>query len=340
MSVSPAVSSDRVVVGVDGSQGSWAALRWAAEFAAARGRELLIVHGCESIGTSWVAGDYEILLPSVIDTVREQGQRVLARAEDIALAVAPGLRVSSELATDSGRRLLIEHSHDADAVVLGATGNTGTIAHLGSTLLAVTAHAEGPVVVVRGETDADGAIGRVGPVVVGVDDDPSCAAAIAAAFAEADARGAELVAVHCRNDWAYAGFDDRTGRPDDEADRLADAILTERLARGRQRYPRVRVRRQVRTAEPGHCLLAMSKQARLVVVGSRGRGGFAGLLFGSTVNTLVQHAACPVMVVHPVAAPTAHIPRTTAVGADDRADSRPIVARAGSSAATPGEGGS
>ncbi|WP_083863771.1 universal stress protein [Nocardia exalbida] len=68
------------MVGVDGSDGSWAAVRWAAQFAAERGRELEILHGMDLVGTGWVLGDYEVVIPSVIDAIREQGEDVVARA--------------------------------------------------------------------------------------------------------------------------------------------------------------------------------------------------------------------------------------------------------------------
>lgn len=118
------------------------------------------------------------------------------------------------------------------------------MAHLGSTLLAVTRHGRGAVVVVRGAGPAQ-LPRHGGPVVVGVDGSPSAAAAVGIAFAEAAERRTRLVAV------------DTSG-------------------------PRLR-------------LLAWSTAAQLVVVGSRGRGGFRGLLLGSTSNSLVQHADCPVI---------------------------------------------
>lgn len=295
------VATAKVVVGVDGSEGAWTALRWAAEFAAERGRDLEIVHGLDLVGTSWVFGGYEVLVPSVVDAVREQGREMLTRAEKEALSVAPGLRVSTRTSTDTGRQLLIDHSGDAYAVVLGATGNTGTVAHLGSTLLAVTAHARTAVIVVRTDPGAQNTIHRSGPVVVGVDGSPAGESAISAAFAEAAARDAELVAVHVWSDWDASRFAGQSGRLDAVRDDVERAILAERLAGWQEKYPSVRVTRKVEMAAPAAHLLSWSKDAQLLVVGSRGRGGFAGMLLGSTSHTLVQHAACPVMVVHPAA---------------------------------------
>lgn len=293
------LATAKVVVGVDGSKGSWTAVRWAARFAAERGRALEIVHGMELVGTGWVLGDYEVVIPSVLDAAREQGREVVAQAERVARSVAPELRISARATSDTGRQLLIEHSAEAYAVVVGATGEAGTFAHLGSTLLAVTAHAHGTVVVVRTDPDADGGVHTSGPVVVGVDGSPVGDAALAAAFTEAAERGADLVAVHVWTDWGSGRFAGEVHRTDAELDNVERAILAERLAGWQEKFPQVRVTRKVEVSAPASHLLSWSKVAQLLVVGSRGRGGFAGMLLGSTANTVVQHASCPVMVVHP-----------------------------------------
>ncbi|WP_159846957.1 universal stress protein [Nocardia sp. CY41] len=293
------LATAKVVVGVDGSEGSWTAVRWAARFAAERGRALEILHGMELVGTGWVLGDYEVVIPSVLDAAREQGREVVAQAERVARSVAPELRISARATSDTGRQLLIEHSAEAFAVVIGATGDAGTFAHLGSTLLAVTAHAHGTVVVVRTDPDVDGGVHPSGPVVVGVDGSPVGDAAIAAAFTEAAERGADLVAVHVWTDWDSGRFAGDVHRTDAELDNVERVLLAERIAGWQEKFPQVRVTRKVEVSAPASHLLSWSKVAQLLVVGSRGRGGFAGMLLGSTANTVVQHASCPVMVVHP-----------------------------------------
>ncbi|SMD27505.1 Universal stress protein family protein [Kibdelosporangium aridum] len=79
--------------------------------------------------------------------------------------------------------------------------------------------------------------------------------------------------------------------------REAEETLAEQLARWQQKYPDVRVTRQVVRDRPAHALLRFSDEAQLIVVGSRGRGGFRGLLLGSTSQHLLRHAPCPVAVV-------------------------------------------
>ncbi|MCP9618736.1 universal stress protein [Nocardia otitidiscaviarum] len=295
------LASAAVVVGVDGSAGSDTAVGWAADYAAARQRALRLVHGLDLVGMSAVLGSYDVLIPPVIEAVREGGRVLLDRAAAIARQRDPNLTVTVALTAQSPAALLIEESAHAYATVLGATGTAGSIAHLGSTLLAVTAHAHGAVVVVRPDPDADNAIHDSGPVVVGVDGGPVGEAAIAAAFREAAERGAELVAVHTWSDWSFGDFagGDRLTVPESELEHREWAILAERLAGWQEKYPEVRVTRRVYPWAPADQLRTWSRTAQLVVVGNRGRGGFPGLLLGSTTNALVQHAHCPVLVVHP-----------------------------------------
>ncbi|QBS44782.1 hypothetical protein DMB37_36560 [Nocardia sp. CS682] len=76
-------------------------------------------------------------------------------------------------------------------------------------------------------------------------------------------------------------------------------ISSERLAGWQEKYPDVTVTRKVYRTEPTEQLAEWSNSAQLIVVGSRGRGGFTGMLLGSTSHFLVQHAHCPVLVAHP-----------------------------------------
>ncbi|GAB4585662.1 universal stress protein [Nocardia sp. IFM 10818] len=293
------LASAAVVVGVDGTPGAELALHWAARYAARHGRELQILHGLDLVGVSKVLGTYEVVIPRVVDTMRAHGKALVLHAERTAHELEPGVRVSVHLSADSGTSLLLEHSATANAVVLGATGDLGTLAHLGSTLLAVTAHAKGTVIVVRPDPDADNAVRDSGPVVVGVDGSPVSEAAIAAAFAEASERRTNLVAVHVWSDWSFGKFaGDDALLSLTELEAVEEIILNERLAGYQEKYPEVEVNRRVYFSGPAAHLREWSKSAQLVVVGNRGRGGFLGMLLGSTAHNLVQHAQCPVMVVH------------------------------------------
>jgi nucleotide-binding universal stress UspA family protein len=193
---------------------------------------------------------------------------------------------------------LIELSRDARMLVLGHTGRGGFAGMLvGSTASAVASHAHCPVAVIRDTTSMP----ATGPVVVGLDGSPTSELAIAAAFDEASFRNVPLIAVHAWSDLTYDDVNGTARFPfawksleDDEL-----RLLGQRLAGWQEKYPDVEVRRELVRDRPRHALLGWSAQAQLVVVGSRGRGGFRGMLLGSTSQALVRHARCSVLVVRP-----------------------------------------
>ncbi|MCX4092423.1 universal stress protein [Nocardia sp. alder85J] len=293
------LASAAVVVGVDGSQASERALLWAADLAAQRGRELRIVHGLTLNKLAAVYSRYDVSLTPVVEAMHNRGEVYTGQAVDTVRQHHPQLRISSVVSDGDPSPLLIRYSADAYRVVIGDAGAGGRSSHLGSIMVAVTSHAHGAVVVVR--ADPEGRVRTEGPVVVGVDGSPGSEPALAAAFEEAAERGTELVAVHV---WADVNAGQYADYPYlletvptiavDEA-----AVLAERLAGWQEKYPEVTVNRQTYPSDPAAVLIDWSTRAQLVVTGSRGRGGFRGLLLGSTSNSLVQHAQCPVMVVHP-----------------------------------------
>ncbi|WP_433663223.1 universal stress protein [Nocardia sp. CA-128927] len=299
-------SSDRhrlasavIVVGVDGSDGSDLAVRWAAHTAVHRRRELLIVHGLDLAATRATLAHHDAMIAPITESIHQRGHKIVGDARRLALELGPELTVTNQISDANAAELLMEASRTAHLVALGVTGNAGTFAHLGSTLLAVTSHAHGPAIVVRG-TGTEPSIRLTGPVVVGTDNSAAGDIAIAAAFAEASDRNAELIVVHAWSDWNFDGF---AGKPDltlVEADieNAEHALLAERLAGWQEKYPDVRVTRQIHPGGPVRPLMDLSGSAQLIVVGTRGHGAFTGLLLGSTSNFLVQHAHCPVLVTH------------------------------------------
>src|SRR5690606_37339478 len=185
----PKLVSAPIVVGVDGTAGDLA-VRWAAETAARRRRRLLLVHAVNVAAAGAVFGPYELFVPPVTTAMRDTGAELLARARELAASVAEGIDIDTESADGSASKVLIDRSATAHMTVLGATGTGGTLAHLGSTLMAVTAHAVGTVVVVRGAnpTATQDASGQPLPVVVGVDGSEFGRAAVEVAFTEAAER--------------------------------------------------------------------------------------------------------------------------------------------------------
>ncbi|MEU2253896.1 universal stress protein [Nocardia xishanensis] len=290
------LASAPIVVGIDGSEASDLAVYWAAETAVRRGRTLRIVHGLDLEAAQAVFGRYDLAVSFVAQTLREEGAARLATAVRLARSVAAELRVETELSPTHPAWLLCERSRSAHLVVLGA-GQSGELAHIGSTLLAVTARGHGDIVIVR-DTGSEQRTRATGPVVLGIDNSRVSETAVAAAFAEASARETTLVAAHacCVTHHPRAGVTSLL--PVREIHSAAEQVLAEKLAGWQEKFPDVQVVRKVSAADPRHLLTVWSKSAQLVVVASRGRVGLRGPTLGSTSNFLVQHAYCPVMVAH------------------------------------------
>jgi nucleotide-binding universal stress UspA family protein len=285
-----------VVAGVDGSECGLQAVRWAAVEAARRQRPLRLV-AAHTWVTGGILGDPGVG-PDPEAVLRQVSLGQLALAAAAAERVAPGLDVERVEVTGLAVPVLQAESTTAELVVVGDRGVGGfTGLLLGSVAVELSAHASCPVVVVRGPEPEHSATGPA-PVVVGVDGSPTSEAAVAFAFEEASLRQAPLVAVHVWQDLlvepTLAPLVDWDALESDER-----AVLAERLAGWAGKYPDVRVSRRVVRDRPAAALVDESGGAQLVVVGSRGRGGFRGLLLGSVSQALLHHARCPVAVVRP-----------------------------------------
>jgi nucleotide-binding universal stress UspA family protein len=283
-----------VVAGVDGSECGLQAVRWAAAEAVRRQLPVRLVaaHAWPSgglVGDPGLGVDYRAVLRDVV-----LGHLATAAAD--ARQVAPELDIEQVEVTGYPVPVLLGESAHAEIVVLGDRGLGGfTGLLIGSVAVEVTAHASCPVIVVRGsEPDRTGP--RPEPVVVGVDGSPTSEAATAFAFEAASLRRVPLVAVHVWRDVLV----DATMAPLldwDVIDSDEREVLAERLAGWTEKYPDVPVRRLVARDRPARALVEESGRAQLVVVGSRGRGGFHGLLLGSVSQALLHNAHCPVAVV-------------------------------------------
>ena len=75
------------------------------------------------------------------------------------------------------------------------------------------------------------------------------------------------------------------------------SVLERAVDRWRDKYPYMRMDLRLMPGTPGKALVAASRDAQLVAVGARGRGGFVGLLLGSVSLQLLHHAHCPVALV-------------------------------------------
>lgn len=277
-----------IVVGVDGSSAGLEATRWAAREAVLRDVPLRIVHAmprwaCETPAS----GPYA----DVARWMREGAESVVSEAVDQARLEEPGVTVETELLPGDPRQALIKVAQGAELLVTGNHGLGGFRGLLlGSVALGVAGHTECAVAVIRKSPSTPR-----GEVVVGVDGSSRGASAIAFAFAEAALRGADLRAVHA---WEplipQEGLDPIPASPQDAADQR---LLAEVLAGWSERYPDVKLVKDVERGHPADVLRRASAQADLLVVGSRGRGGISGLILGSVSHALLHHAECPIVIV-------------------------------------------
>ncbi|WP_238443524.1 universal stress protein [Salsipaludibacter albus] len=133
-------------------------------------------------------------------------------------------------------------------------------------------------------------------IAVGVDGSDHSIRALEHAVDEARLRGGRVVAVHAWRPTTWFGQVDHAGAivPYEELEARAGQVLAEALeAVGDD----VEVEATTYEGPPAEVLVELSQEVDMVVVGTRGRGGFTGLLLGSTSRHLTTHAACPVLVV-------------------------------------------
>lgn len=268
-----------VVVGVDGSPSSLVAAEHAARAAVLRSRPLHLVHGyLHPSGYGVPINPYELGIPKPNDEAQSMLDQLAADLADR----WPGLTTEVRQVAGGPGATLVEESRRAELVVVGSRGHGGFAGLLlGSVGSQVTAHAQSPVLVVR---PTEGPIAVGGPVLVGVDGSELAEVAVGQAADEATRQQTKLVLVHVH--------------PPGATD--AAEVLDTAAAAVRGSHPGLTVTtRQLRAEKPDQALIDASRDAALMVVGSRGRGGFTGMLLGSVSQSLVQHAHCPVLVAHP-----------------------------------------
>ncbi|RAO62913.1 universal stress protein [Micromonospora saelicesensis] len=285
-----------VVVGVDGSPSSLVAAEHAARAAVLRSRPLLLVHGYLHLsGYGVPLNPYDLGVPAP----SEEAQQMLERAAAELTGRWPGLAVEVRQVLGGPGATMIEESRRAELVVVGSRGLGGFAGLLlGSVGTQVAAHAHCPVLVVRPDEQP---IPVDGPVLVGVDGSESSRLAVSLGADEAALRDVPLVLVH-----VGPSDGDRAVPEEIEESQAAYQAETVRLladasAVARAEHPDLVVREHpVRAAGAAQGLIEASGTASLLVVGTRGRAGFVGLLLGSVSQAAIQHAHCPVLVAHPV----------------------------------------
>lgn len=293
-----------IVVGVDGSPEAEAAIRWATREAIQRRQPLTLLHVVAPLVVAWPVIP---VATAIAEWQVENANHVLTTAAQTVHAAAgnadpPELRTRVRHAAVAGT--IVDWSRGALMTVVGSR-RIGVVRRVleGSVSSHVLHHASGPVVIVH--ADEPHSLDPSSPVVLGIDGSPASEAATAWAFDAASRRGVPLIALHA---WADTSLQTLFGIDCEQYEAEGHEVLAERLAGWQERYPDVIVQRRIAVDNPAGRLVDASEQAQLVVVGSHGRGGFAGTVLGSVGARVCAGAAVPTVVVRP-RSPDTHLDR-------------------------------
>jgi nucleotide-binding universal stress UspA family protein len=282
-----------IVVGIDDSPAARVAVQWAAREAELRNIPLTLVHAVSPEVSTWL----KTPLPAgVMRWQQDHGCRLVDEALKVVEEACEGggpAGVHTEILASAAVPTLIDLSKDAEMVVTGSQGSgrwPGRL--LGSVSSGLLRHAHCPVAIIHEEHPSMPDAGQ-SPVLVGIDGSPASELATAVAFDEASRRHVGLIALHA---WSDLDVSERPGIDWPATQSMAEEVLAERLAGWQEQYPDVPVSRTVVQAQPARKIAEHSEDAQLVVVGSRGRGGFDGMLVGSVGETVAQMARVPVIV--------------------------------------------
>ena len=275
-----------IVVGYNGSDGSDAALTWALRRAGSHKLPVLIIH---AVDDRWMSPDFEYH-----ELVRQSGMDLLQKAQASAAEQAPDVKVDIQLRHGGGGAVLREISKEASIVVVGEHDKHWLDGGpLTDRALQIVSASEIPAAVIPVKRGSGGQ-----GVVVGVDGSEESLQAVDFAAAEADRGGDELTVVFAfrkparwiENELPKSGLAETII----EEDRV---VLAESVAGLGDKYPDLVVHQKLEPdTEPANALVDAAKDARLLVLGSRGRGGFSRMVLGSTAHAVLLHLPCPTIV--------------------------------------------
>jgi nucleotide-binding universal stress UspA family protein len=290
--MSDSIERPGIAVGVDGSPASRVAVEWAARDAAMRNVPLTLVHVANGVVAPWSRTP----LPTGFGKwQQERGRKFIDDAIMVANEATKRtgrVQVRTEVYYSAVVPTLVDISKYVEMMVVGSRGQGAFGSLLGSVSAGLVQHAHCPVAVIH---DGDPLMPHPAeaPVLVGIDGSPVSELATEIAFDEASRRHVELIALHAWSDTRvldFPGMDWSTMRSSE------DEVLSERLAGWQERYPDVKVHREVVCDRPARQLIEHSEAAQLLIVGSHGRGGFGGMLLGSVSAAVVQSVRMPVIV--------------------------------------------
>ena len=307
------IDDKAILVGVDGSDASYKATWWAANYAKHAGLTLQIV--CAYSLPSYAAVSFDATYTAMGDdnAAHSDAQEILSRAK--AIADEQGVQAATLIVTGDPASVFVELSRNYNLIVIGNRGKGGLAERLlGTTSSSLPAYAYCPVVVVP-YTDDDGNLmhlnNTITKVAVGSDESKWGLKALDIAAAFADSWGAELDVIS-----AVPKIEGVTGSGSDEEHGVMESYyddLDVRIKPLQEEYPNLTINKRLVPGSAVNALTEASHNHDVVIVGSRGRGGFTGLLLGSISQGLLQHSVSPVYVV----------PRKYVEAAEKRLDAAP-----------------
>ncbi len=283
-----------VIAALDASAHDDAVVGWAALEAERLGAALRLV---SVVDAGLQLTPYEALAagsPNLAEQVDQDTRKHLDEVAGMVREANPGLSVVTDVPWGSPATGLVRATEGARLLVMGSPGHGG----LASVVVPVMAHADCPVVVVPEGTTA----ARPRHVVVGVDSSDHSLRTLEAALDVVDPDGGSVTCVVAWRTEIEAGMliTWPVADPVPEIDERYDDLLSRTIERVAPGHPDVTVRKEVRHGHSAPVILDVAHEvgADLVAVGSRGHGGFTGLLLGSVSRRVVAKADLPVMVVH------------------------------------------
>ncbi|WP_329461675.1 universal stress protein [Streptomyces sp. NBC_01431] len=288
--MSGAHGREPIVVGVDPDPSKRLAIAWAADEADRRGLPVRLVHAQGVPTGGYRSGKVRPSWEEWNRTLHEAGAEALKEAVAFVESRRPTVEVSTMLAEGEPAWVLRDEARNASLVVVGSwhLSTRREMFTSASVVLPLSAHAPCPVVVVP---EPEHITQEPAYFVVGVDGSPHAAAAVDVAFEAAALRGANLRALYVWHPPLLGVLDE------DAAVRECRRVLSETVAGRTARYPGVELHHEVVLGHPVRVLTEASEHALGLVVGTRGHGGFTGMLLGSVSQGVLHHARCPVITV-------------------------------------------
>lgn len=285
-----------VLVGVDGSKESLNAVKWAVsrvKKSDAR-MHILCAYSLPSFTPSSLEGGYA----TIDDASIKEGAQIVVD-EAVELATKEGIEVTSSIEVGDPARILVELSNEVSMIVVGKSGTGGGIADrlLGSVSSALACHSFSTVVIVP-FADEEKDYSEIKEIVVGVDGSNSSRLAFKAAVYETNMNKSHLTAVmtvpmtNSIGMFTWLPFAVEKDVILEDVSNSLNEVIESELG-----DEKLEITRYALEGHPTKVLTEFSTRSDLLVVGTRGRGGFTGLLLGSTSQSLLTSSECPIMIV-------------------------------------------